>query len=216
MKKTVLLIAMLVMAISASAQERPVFSVVPYLGVNLANISHATLIAVVGDDTNEELPGKTKTGIAAGAELEYAINKWWGALIGLGYAQQGCKFSSYIDASTMKEVKISDNLHYLNLVIAPKFYVGEGFAFEAGLQTGVLLSANAKVEENGEKTHTNDIKGFCNRMAVSIPVGISFEYENVQLRLRYHSPLNKLYNSLLYSQCKNRQIAVTIGYRFAL
>lgn len=216
MKKHIMLTLALIVSIQCLAQDRPTWSVVPFVGVNLANISHTSIVATVADDTEAELSGKIKTGIVAGAELEYAINQLWGTQIGINYAQQGCKYDSYVDPSTMKEIKISDHLHYLNLLIAPKLYVGTGFAFEAGLQAGALLSGSTDTEENGEKANTSDMKSLCNKIAVSVPVGISFEYEHVQLRLRYHFPLNRLYTETLDTSSKNRQISVSMGYRFAL
>lgn len=204
------------LCLSSNAQDRSEWSIIPHIGVNLANISDCKVGVVIVDDETSFLEGKTKMGFVVGADLEYAQNDRLGWLLGLYYAQQGCKYDTYIEAATMKEIKMSEHLHYLNLMLAPKLYLGSGFAFEAGVQAGLLLSAKNKVEESGEDDPSTDFRNICNKVAVSVPVGLSFEYQQVQLGIRYYFPLNHLYEHKYDLSSKNKQISFTVGYRFNL
>lgn len=216
MQRFFLSILFIILTLSATAQDLQRWYIVPHVGINLSNISHSELITQIEEAQTTVLTGKTKIGIVAGTDIEYAFNEQLSALFGVYYAAQGCKYDSYIDPSSYKEMKISNNSHYIDLQLCPKLYVGNGFSFEAGVQMGWLLSSKCRVEENGKEKDSSDDKSLCRKMAVSIPMGIGFEYEHVQLRLRYYVPLTKLYNDKLSSDAKNRQISFTVGYRFAI
>lgn len=216
MKRILIFFLTIFLCLSSQGQERSTWSIIPHIGVNLANISDAELVTNIVDDTETTLKGKTKLGFVVGTDIEYAYNNSLSCLFGLYYAQQGCKFDTYIESSTMSEIKISDHLHYLNFMLAPKLYVGSGFAFEVGVQAGKLLAAKIKIEESGEDLPGSDFKDLCHSWSVSIPVGVSFEYQQVQLGLRYHIPINKLYNNILNSDSKNNQLSFSVGYRFNL
>jgi len=223
MKIRAIILPLLAVPMALAGQELPAmqadrvaWSVTPYAGVNLAGISNSQLYAFTADEGDVLLNSKTKAGLVVGADLEHSIGQQWGAIIGLNYAQQGCKFDSYIDPTTMKEMRATRRMHYLNLTIKPKLYVGGGFAFEAGVQVGALLAADMRMEANGKKDYSTDMTAACNRVAVSIPVGMSFSYQKVQLRLLYHFPLSKLSSSSDIPKEKNRQLSLTAGYRLDL
>jgi len=58
-------------------------------------------------------------------------------------------------------------------------------------------------------------KHWYKKTAFAIPVGISYEYENVMLTARYNIGLSKVYNHDL-SDSKNKVITVSVGYKFNL
>lgn len=212
----IIILALLSLPLCALGQERAEWSIIPYAGVNLANITNNEMIPFVEDETEVVIKSKTKAGLIVGADLEYTINQLWGAVIGLNYAQQGCRFDSYIEPSTMEETKVRQYFDYLNLCIGPKVYVGGGFAFDFGVQVGTLLSSKAKTEVNGKEASSVDTKDTYKKLSASIPVGVSFEYENVQLRLRYHIPLNNILDLDVDRSERNSQISFTVGYRINL
>lgn len=216
MKLHIIILALLALPLAMMGQERGQWSIMPYAGVNLTNISNDELYAFSSDEGDVMLKSKTKAGLIIGADLEYTISPMWGAVIGLNYAQQGCQFDTYIEPSTMEEMKFRQYLHYLNLTIMPKCYLGSGFAVETGVQVGALLSAKSKMEENGKESSCVDMKNYYKKLSASIPIGLSFEYENVQLRLRYHIPLNNILDIDADTKEKNSQLSFTVGYRFGL
>ena len=60
-----------------------------------------------------------------------------------------------------------------------------------------------------------DAKHWYKKTAFAIPVGISYEYENVMLMARYNFGLSNVYNHDL-GDSKNKIITVSVGYKFNL
>ena len=60
-----------------------------------------------------------------------------------------------------------------------------------------------------------DVKHWYKKTAFAIPVGISYEYENVMLMARYNFGLSNVYGHDL-GDSKNRIITVSVGYKFNL
>ena len=63
-------------------------------------------------------------------------------------------------------------------------------------------------------------KGFnqvFNRINLSLPVGISYEFKHVAVDLRYHLGLTHVYkDQSLYDSSYNKTIMLTLGYGFDL
>ena len=121
--------------------------------------------------------------------------------VGVNFAQQGWKFKGGIKDRTTK-------LNYLNIPITADFYIVKGLALKTGVQLGFLASA---------KNNDTDIKDDCKKFNFSIPVGISYEYRNVVLDLRYNistTKVNKDSNS--DNKYRSDMLQLTLGYKFAL
>ena len=56
-----------------------------------------------------------------------------------------------------------------------------------------------------------DLKPALSSVSVAIPVGVSYEYEQVVLDARYHFPLTKAMETI---DTRNRLFTLTVGYRF--
>jgi hypothetical protein len=101
-----------------------------------------------------------------------------------------------------------------------QYYVIPGLAIKAGVQPGFLVRAKNKYdyENGGIAIHTDaDIKDACNKVDLSIPVGISYEYKSFVLDARYNIGLTKVYKSDYSDKsCRNSVFAITLGYKFAL
>ena len=91
-KKIVIMMVLLLTVVGAKAQEveNPVgrFSVIPRIGVTLANWSGLTLETLDGTS----LESKYQAGFMGGADVEYRINKSLGITLGAYYARQGMRF----------------------------------------------------------------------------------------------------------------------------
>ena len=103
------------------------------------------------------------------------------------------------------EYNISMSTQMLNIPLLLHAFVAPGLSFEAGVQPGFLLSAKSK--ENGT---VNDVKSMMKTFDLSIPIGISYEYMNLQLDLRYNHGLTSLGD--FFDKGHNRSIVLTLGY----
>ena len=93
-------------------------------------------------------------------------------------------------------------------------YVTKGLAVKLGVQPGFLVSSTNKAEAKtflGSGSTTNEIKA--KSVDFSIPVGISYEYNNFQLDARYNWGLTKVFENF---KDKNSVFQITLGYKFDL
>lgn len=213
MKKIMMMLVMATVALTASAQnEVGQLTLQPKIGLNLANLSDTK-------EVNDE-KGQLKLGFAVGVEAEYGLSEKFSVAAGLLYSMQGCDFGEYKvsagDATLAGWDKNQRNLAYLNIPIVANFYFAKGWAIKAGVQPGFLLSAKAKVDGIGaQESFNNDIKDQCKTFDLSIPLGISYEYEKIVFDARYNLGVTKV-NKDGDNSSKNGVIQFTVGYKFAL
>ena len=196
MRKLMMIAVMAIVAITASAQntlhEKGTFTLQPKVGMGFGILSGSW---TGGADR------KSRIGLIAGVEGEYYVNDWFSAAAGVNYAQQGWKFKGGGETSTTK-------LDYLNVPIVANFYIAEGLALKTGAQLGFLMSA---------KEESTDIKDGCEKLNISIPVGISGEYKDFVFDARYNISLTKANkNSNSDNKYRSDLIQITIGYKFQL
>jgi hypothetical protein len=197
MKKMMMMLIMATVALTASAQntlrDNGTFTLQPKVGVGIGLLS-GEWKSVSGVDN------KPRTGLVAGVEGEYYVNDWLGIAAGLSYAQQGWKFEgSGIDETT--------KLDYLNIPLTGNFYVAKGLALKTGVQFGFLM--NAKDEDV-------DIKDACEKLNLSIPIGVSYEMSNFVFDVRYNIGLNKTNKADNGNKVRSDLFQITLGYKFDL
>lgn len=196
MKKMMMMLVVAMAALTASAQntlrENGTFTLQPKVGVGFGVLSGSWTSAPGVDK-------KTRVGLIAGVEGEYYINSWFSAAVGVNYAQQGWKFKG-------GDVKTTTKLDYLNVPIVANFYVTPGLALKTGVQMGFLMSA---------KQESTDIKDNCNKLNISIPIGISGEYNDFVFDARYNIAVSKV-NKHGDDSRRSDLITLTIGYKFEL
>lgn len=191
MKKLFMIAALMVATLSANAQnEQGVITLQPKVGMNLSTIT--------GDGDQ-----KMKFGLVAGAEAEYGISENFGIDFGILYSMEGCRFKSDgADKSTFW------NLDYINIPILAQFYPTKGLAVKAGVQPG--FNVRHKASYDGNSANMDGVNSF----NFSIPVGLSYEYQNFVLDARYNIGVTKLIKD--EDQGRNSTFAITLGYKFAL
>jgi len=195
MKKLMMIAVMAIFAMTASAQntnrEVGAFTLQPKVGLTIGSFS-GEYITVGGKVEN-----KKRVGFTAGLEGEIYATNWLGIALGLNYAQQGWKFGD-----------VKCKYDYLNVPLVADFYVARGLALKTGVQLGFLMNA---------KWDDLDVKDDCNKTNFSIPIGISYEFSNVVLDLRYNVALSKV-NKNATDNYKYRSdlVQITIGYKFEL
>lgn len=195
MKKLMMIAAMMLMSMGAFAQnEVGQFTLKPMAGMTLANITN--------------IDGKIKVGLAAGVEAEYGITETFGVSGGVLYSMEGSKNKDNSDFKT--------NLDYINVPILANAYLFKGFAVKVGVQPGFLVRAKEKYS-NGGITVDGDIKDVCNKVQLSIPIGLSYEYADFVLDARYNWGLtNTFKNDNSDKKSHNSVFMFTLGYKFAL
>lgn len=206
MKRTIVLavISMMMMAVQAQ-KEVGTFTVYPRFGVNISKFSGQKIYYDASDNYVKE---KYKFGLSAGAELWYQFHNSLALSAGLIESNQGTKTEdiNLENSNNAKETySYSVNTQVLNIPLLLHVFVAPGLSFEAGVQPGFLLSAKSK--ENDEK---NDVKSLMKTFDLNIPIGISYEYANIQLDLRYNHGLTSLGD--FFDKGHNRSIVLTLGY----
>ena len=195
MKKLMMIAVMAIFAMTASAQntnrEVGAFTLQPKVGLTIGSFS-GEYVTVGGKVEN-----KKRVGFTAGLEGEIYATNWLGIALGLNYAQQGWKFGD-----------VKCKYDYLNVPLVADFYVARGLALKTGVQLGFLMNA---------KWDDLNVKDDCNKTNFSIPIGISYEFSNVVLDLRYNVALSKV-NKNATDNYKYRSdlVQFTIGYKFEL
>ena len=192
MKKILVVAALMLSSVSTFAQHAVgSFNLQPKVGVSIANLTE-----VKGSDP--------RVGLVAGVEGEYQASDIFSVSAGVLYSMQGAKgnIGNFIDAT--------NRLDYINVPIMANVYVVKGLAVKLGVQPGFNVSNKIKV---------NNLDAFDNPVVkaqsvdVSIPVGLSYEYNNFQLDARYNWGVSKAFK---WSDDKNSVFQITLGYKFDL
>lgn len=192
MKKMFLAAAMMLASVATFAQNAVgQITIQPKIGLNIANVTDA-------DDADARI------GLAAGAEFEYGVTDMIGVSAGLIYSMQGAK-------EKVEGVDVTMKLDYLNVPILANVYVAPGLAVKLGIQPSFKLSAKMKGEVSGGSVEADldDIKGF----DLAIPVGVSYQYQNIVLDARYNWGVTKIMDDV---DSKNSVFQITLGYKFSL
>lgn len=135
------------------------------------------------------------------------------------------------------------NLGFLNVPIKCNVYLTDNFALKAGVQLGFMLSAKLKYNtvsglydklnpgniiyydadgnpaQEGSNVYLSDdldMKNAYKHFDISIPVGFSYEYENVILEAQYRIGLSDLNDMPISDKIRSSVFSVTVGYRLGL
>ena len=199
MKKILVVAALMLSSVSTFAQHAVgSFNLQPKVGVSIANLTE-----VKGSDP--------RVGLVAGVEGEYQASDIISVSAGVLYSMQGAKQEYSVLKQTFKNTY---KLDYINVPIMANVYVTKGLAVKLGVQPGFLVSSTNKSEAKtflGTGSATNDVKA--KSVDFSIPVGISYEYNNFQLDARYNWGLTKVFENF---KDKNSVFQITLGYKFDL
>ena len=224
---------LIVLAVTFSAQAQPRtghFSVIPRIGVNFANNTNNEVVVDM-QQQDQTLKSRVKPGLLAGVDVEYQATDQLFASIGLQYSMQGSRYPDFERKDGELVEGFSDwhtNLGYLNVPLLVGCRVTDGFSVKAGVQLGVLLNAKDQMsttdiiplEDGGREQgkaveQTTDLYDSCKKLDISIPLAVSYEFENVILDARYNIGLSRIYDLDLLKS-RNSVLQFTVGYRFQL
>ena len=199
MKKILVVAALMLSSVSTFAQHAVgSFNLQPKVGVSIANLTELK-------DTDP------RVGVVAGVEGEYQASDIISVSAGVLYSMQGSKYEYEL---LNQKYKSTNKLDYINVPIMANVYVTKGLAVKLGVQPGFNVSSSNKQEVNtfaGSGSSTFDVKA--KSVDFSIPVGLSYEYNNFQLDARYNWGVSKAFK---LSDAKNSVFQITLGYKFDL
>lgn len=257
MRKITVLLAAIMLSLSAVAQQKPhTWKITPQVGLTAskfnkdANVSVGYVFAKEMPVTGELLPvddigthaggymfsqSRGNSGFTIGAEAQYQLNKTFGLSVGAFYAQQGVKWNvkgfkddiktigTNGEEKILGQIVFKDNLvlnyNTLDIPVMANFYVWEGLALKVGLEPQITLSKNVNGEFviiKDEKEHIGTANEYKLRsFGLSLPVGVSYEYNNVIFDLRYHLGLTNIENNNAYYNTDHRSqmLTLTVGYK---
>ena len=229
MRRLFLLSLFVLSVFSVQAQPKwGTWSVVPHVGVSFANLTKDAINVPYNGTSHSQ----TRIGFSGGADVYYQLTDKLALSGGVAYTQAGCNFKDVpADLSARSGTVFHDsyfNLGYVDVPLLAHVYVSKDLALSIGCQPSFLTKATAHAEmqdyetdgKGGIKYDKNvvsegDAKSLFKKTAFAIPVGISYEYENVMLTARYNIGLSKVYNHDL-GDSKNKIITVSVGYKFNL
>lgn len=204
MKKIVLVAVAMLLSVAANAQHVVgSLCIQPKLGLNVASMTNS-------DGANVRL------GVVTGAEIEYFVTNCVSLTGGLLYSQQGVKDSDEGLNATLK-------MDYVNVPLLVNVYVAKGLAVKAGLQPGYLVNDKIRVNTNGVSAEMGleqayreaGVDASVKSVDFSLPIGISYEINNIQLEGRYNLGLTKAI-TLEGESTKHNVFQFTVGYKFCL
>lgn len=212
MKKILLVIAVILMAISADAQVQ--FGVRG--GLNVSRESDQIITAVIENGGTEEInfsnDMKWRAGVNVGGFVNIPESDMFDLEIGLSYSMLGYN-DKIIEIDGRGEKKLDHNVtsHYLTIPVAEKFYpTGKGFYLELGPQLGILLSKKATVGGGDSYTPFKDDN---RTLDFGILGGVGYVFPSgMFLNARYIHGLTE--TCKVFSGGKNRNLQLSLGYLF--
>ena len=190
MKKYLFAIIMLFIYSNSFAQHQPnSLTIQPRIALNISNITDGG-----GSDS--------RFGLGAGFELEYQLNKRFSVAGGLLYSMQGAK-------NRIKDMDVTLKMDYVNMPILCNIYLNKYVALKVGVQPGFNVNHKFEIEKEGitAETDKEGVKTF----DFSIPMGLSFEYNNVVIDGRFNLGMTKMFES---GDNENTVFQFSIGYKF--
>ena len=194
MKKLLLMAAVMLSSVGAFAQHAVgSFTLQPKVGINVTDITNAD--------------SKARVDFAGGLEGEYQVSDIFSLSGGLMYSRQGYKGKTYTTNVLGQTVSVKGKdwkPSYLNIPMMANVYVVPGLAVKLGIQPGFMV----------DKDEASDVNTF----DLSIPVGLSYEYNNFVLDGRYNWGVTKINKNSVKGadDTRNSVFQITLGYKFSL
>ena len=202
--KHLLPIIVALMPLMSNAQsEVGSLNIQPKIGLNIATMP-------AGD-------AKSRKAFAAGVEAEYFVHQIVSLSVGAIYSQQGFRDSKEIGITDMAAPDADCNfiLDYINIPIMANIYASNGLAVKAGIQPGFRIRSKFKLTADGTTINADN---FTRNFDLAIPLGVSYEFNNLQFDIRYNIGItNATHDKYTESgDAKNRVVQITLGYKFWL
>ena len=198
MRKLFALLLLWLPVLQLSAWREPgTTTIYPRVGFNLSKFSGDKIYTGINtfDGVAGTIPARFKVGFTMGVEAQHQFSNALAGSIGLLYSQQGTAFKKTSDTELDFKIKENNLIVPVMLVATTKYNID----LKLGLQPEFRVSkAFDKV---------------LNKVSLSIPVGISYEYRNVALDLRYNIGVSHVYKEQSsYDVSRGQTVMLTLGY----
>lgn len=227
MKRIITLAFLSAISLSSFAQsEAGTWSVIPHVGVSIASLTHQSGGIEVGDNQSQEVKPQGRPGFTGGVDVMYQASDNVGLSIGLSYVQAGCKYKDVDDNGVIWHDHY-DRMDYISVPLVAHSYIAPGLSINVGVAPSFLIYGkyhagmlSYDLDGDGHRTNVQegvmdiDTKKGLRNFTLSIPVGISYEYENVVLDARYNVGMLNVYKHGL--SARNKVFEVSVGYKFDL
>lgn len=227
MKRIITLAFLSAISLASFAQsEAGTWSVIPHVGVSIASLTHQSGGIEVGDNQSQELKPQARPGFTGGVDVMYQASDVVGLSVGLSYVQAGCKYKD-VDDNGVTWHDHYDRMDYISVPLVGHSYIAPGLSINVGVAPSFLIYGKYHagmqtydLDTDGHRTNVKeaeidqDIKKGLRNFTLSIPVGISYEYENVVLDARYNVGMLNVYKHGLTA--RNKVFEVSVGYKFDL
>ena len=219
---------------SASVAQNTVgkWSLVPHIGVSLATLSKDDFPSTAVDWTTQT---KFRSNVAGGVDVEYQSSEACAFSAGLWYREGGARYKDQtilMDETEGTGRAFHDGyvrLNYLALPLMAHVYLAKGLAVNGGLEVAWLIRQKAQYQmqtytfdaehkswrEEADLKYSDDSSAPYHKWMLSVPLGLSYEYEHVLLDLRYAFGLTSVFQRSV-SDARTHGLVFTMGYRFAL
>ena len=227
MKRIAVLIVLVTSTLVSMAQNKlGTWSVIPHVGVSISSLLGGSGIYEVRDNRAVEVKPHALLGFVGGADVMYQASDAVGLSAGLSFVQAGCKLEDYTDEHTIGYDRYL-RINYVTMPILIHSYLLPGFSVKAGIEPTLLVSEKSneiqqsfEVDKEGKKSNfhedefTIDMKNGMRKFGLSIPIGVSYEYENVVLGALYHVGVFNIYKK--GDSSRNSVFEVSVGYKLNL
>lgn len=227
MKRIITLAFLSAISLASFAQsEAGTWSVIPHVGVSIASLTHQSGGIEVGDNQSQEVKPQGRPGFTGGVDVMYQASDNVGLSIGLSYVQAGCKYKD-VDDNGVTWHDHYDRMDYISVPLVAHSYIAPGLSINVGVAPSFLIYGkyhagmlSYDLDADGHRTNVQegvidiDTKKGLRNFTLSIPVGISYEYENVVLDARYNVGMLNVYKHGL--SARNKVFEVSVGYKFDL
>ena len=227
MKRIITLAFLSAISLASFAQSKVgTWSVIPHVGVSIASLTHQSGGIEVDDNQSQELKPQARPGFTGGVDVMYQASDIVGLSVGLSYVQAGCKYKD-IDGNGVTWHDHYDRMDYLSVPLVAHSYIAPGLSINVGVAPSFLIYGkyhagmlSYDLDADGHRTNVQegvidiDTKKGLRNFTLSIPVGISYEYENVVLDARYNVGVLNAYKYGLTA--RNKVFEVSVGYKFDL
>ena len=227
MKRIAVLIVLVTSTLVSMAQNKPgTWSVIPHVGVSISSLLGGSGIYEIGIEQGTEIKTHALLGFVGGADVMYQASDAVSLSAGLSFVQAGCKLEDYTDEHTIVYDRYL-RINYVTMPILIHSYLLPGFSVKAGIEPTLLVSAKSneiqqsfEIDKEGKKSNfhedefTIDMKNGMHKFGLSIPVGVSYEYENVVLGALYHVGVFNIYK--YGDSSRNSVFEVSVGYKLNL
>ena len=234
-KKLMISTVLLLLSAVAGAQES-----VDERGWSLTPMAGMTVSTLVGDDATDVSASLAWT---AGAEASWRMSRLASLDFGAHYVRNRVKSSErgYYGTPDMDRYFVIDHVRMANEYISIPVMVGlhplPGLTLKAGLQASLLLSAHTNYHITGsvvdytkvsswrsdevatlpridiDEDSSQGVKSQMCDYSFEIPVGVSYEWQNVVLDARYHFGLGHVNHG---GSSVRRYLQLSLGYRLPL